>query len=115
RSRQKPALNILGDFQVAFHHHPVRQFQQQYRENQQRAPKVQIQLLHVDLAGAAAICESERRKEQEDQPEQQQHAPRGRQLLDDCPEQRLEQVPRALTPRLTLQPLAYIRRIKPIA
>jgi len=40
RTRQHPRLNVFGDFQVALHHHAIRQFQQQHRQQQQPAPNV---------------------------------------------------------------------------
>jgi len=69
-------LNILGDLQVALHYHPVRQLQQQDDEYQQAAIHVQIEFSDLDVIITAGVGKIAGWEEQQNQPQQQQHAAR---------------------------------------
>src|SRR5262249_10690470 len=115
RAGKKPRLDVPGNFQIAFHYDTIRQLQQQHDKHQQAAPKPEVEFHHVDLSWLVSKCESTNRKNQQDERQQEKNAARGRELLHDCPEQRLGDEPESAKSELAFRALAEARRIEPIA
>jgi hypothetical protein len=67
------------------------------------------------VACLVLVLEASGGKEQQNQRQQQEHTPCGRQFFDDSPKQRFGDVPPALAARLSRLPLAQSRGIQPVA
>ncbi len=106
RARQKPGLDVPGNFQIALHDHAVGQFEQQDHKHQQATPQPEVELDYPDLAGFVSEGESTHGKHQQDQRKEEQDSARWRELFQNRPEQRFGDEPVPPTADLSLCALA---------
>jgi hypothetical protein len=78
--------------QIAFHHHAIRNLQDQEQEQNDPGPELKIEFVDINLPGLIGVLVCTMRDDQQDQREEEQNAPRGREFLEHSPEKLFDYV-----------------------
>ncbi len=98
--RQQPTLNVTRDFKITLHHYAVGDFENQHQQQHQAAPELKIRGHNLNVVFSFEMHAAGRQNQQY-HANQQQHAPRWSELLQNRPHERFGPLHEGSAPGLT--------------